>query len=264
MSIEPDTPILPQPSLENSDSEDQVYLEDPANPPASNLTAKSRSFFRELYAVFDVNTFDVSNRMKSVFNPTLKTLLLSNDEESNFDGQVLNGTPDMWGPIWIYFTLVFVLFIALSMPLLLDSQAPPVDLTELTSFAALLGCFVFILPILEWLLAQYLDLMPKLTLLQTLCTAGYTFAVYVPAYLICGSPLGDRQVVGKLFALIIRCICIGFALIASNFMYLVNLYQMRSVSVPKSRTLMFLAGVAVVQSGFAIASVTRAILANSR
>lgn len=225
--------------------------------PVNNSSRSSNIMLTKLYDLWDVDTGDVIERILLSINPLLKTPFLTNglldSEYSTRPNTIVNGKqPDMWGPVWIYFTMVFSVFFSATMSELFDQKLSDYDLGLLTGIAGTLFAFTFVVPVVMWFVIQYFNLVPSLTLVQTVCLYGYSCTVWIPAVLIAGSPLGAPAFVGSLASQIVNWIAIATAfLLSARFIY-GNLYRImasqasQAVTVDKTKTgLVLVAGIVV-------------------
>lgn len=228
MSIESDVvnePSRPSAPLMSSTPPVQGQMSvDSGDQPSQSKVVKS------LYGMWDVDTQDVAERILVALNPFTNKPFLTNGIVESHDpqrpGSILNGKqPDMWGPVWIYFTLVFSVFFSSTMAGLFNSIGGEYDVGMLTGNAFTLFAFTFVVPVLAWFSIQYLDLVPTLTLLQTICLYGYSAIVWIPAVVVAGSPLGADAIVGRLAAILVRVFLVAIAfLVSAKFVYM-NLHK---------------------------------------
>lgn len=261
MSIEVDAP---------SETSSQAPLVPPpqqSRPIVSSARAPSQtsSFWQNLRSAYDVDTADVKVRCLASLNLRLKqpSFLVNatlDAEQSPVPSAVIGGkSPDLWGPIWIYFTLVFAVFFAATTSGLYNQVLNETDVQLLTAASGTLFTFTFAAPVVEWLLIQYMDLAPSLTLLQIISLFGYSCTNWIPAVIIAGSPLGARAWVGNTAALAVRTTSIAIAFLASAYFVYGNLYKVMtahatdSVTVNKGKITMFTVGGVLLQAGLAIA-----------
>lgn len=211
-----------------------------------------------LQPYFDVDTLDVKRRIVLAVNPLSNQRLLSNSGPAGTieDGKI----PDLWGPVWVYQTLVFAMFFSTTVAGMIYNAAfsnggrYEYSVELLGAAAGMLAGFTFLVPCGMWLLIQYLNLVPSLTLVQTVCLYGYANAVWVPVILICGSPLVSPYLEGEKGTIIVRWILGGIGFLLSGKFLVTNLknviFAASSVDVPKSKGLVVVLLGAVVHGVF--------------
>lgn len=201
-----------------------------------------------LTAMWDVDADDVKNRCVTALDPLLRRQFLTNGTLDAPPGSVVGEkSPDMWGPVWLYQTVVFAMFFSATFAGILSASLAGVhyeyNASILTGAAGLMLVFTFGVPVLLWLALQFFNLTPTLTLAQTVCLCGYSNVIWVPAVLVAGSPLATA-LVGTLLSRIVRwgATFLGFAL-SSWFIY-GNIYKVifvgASENVAVDRTKAFL------------------------
>lgn len=102
--------------------------------------------------------------------------------------------PDLWGPFWIYTTLIFMISVAGNFSSYLSAS----DRTKYeydfryTPFASLLIYSIgFGTPILLAIIMKCFG--SEITLFQTICLYGYSMACYVPVIVLCILPINWLQ-----------------------------------------------------------------------
>lgn len=228
-----------------------------------SATQHSSFMLDKLYDLWDVDTSDVLERIMLSLNPLVKTPFLTNglldSEHVTRPNTIVNGKhPDIWGPVWIYFTMVFSVFISSTMSELINRKMGDYDLGLLTGTAGTLFAFTFVVPVIMWFFIQYFNLVPSLTLVQTICLYGYSYTVWIPAVLIAGSPVGASAIVGTLASEIFNWIAIAIAfLLSARFIY-GNLYKImasqasQAVTFDKTKIGLVLAAGTVIHTALAL------------
>lgn len=236
-----------------------------AAPASRTSQPRQQSFLQALKQAYDVDTADVRLRCAASLNlrPKQPNFLVyaSIDTERNLPAaSVVGGKgPDLWGPLWIYFTLVFAVFFAATTSGLFNQTLNETDVQLLTAASGTLAMFTFAAPVGEWLIIQYMDLAPQLTLLQIVSLFGYAGTSWVPAVIVAGSPLGARAWVGNTAALAVRTTAISAAFLSSAYFVYGNLYKVMtvhssdSVAVNKGKITMFTVGGVLLHAALAVA-----------
>lgn len=228
MSVETDVPPIAGAQPYTPPVQGQMRTESPAEP-----ASRHSGLMKKLYGMWDVDTQDVVDRMLMALNFfSNKPFLVNGMVDStgpSAPGAIFNGKqPDLWGPVWIYFTLVFAVFLSSTMAGLFNSIGGEYDVGMLTGNAITLFAFTFAIPTLAWFAIQYLDLVPTLTLVQTICLYGYSSIVWIPAVVVAGSPLGADAIVGTLAAILVRVTLVAAAFIVSAKFIYMNLHKTMS------------------------------------
>lgn len=131
---------------------------------------------------FEVETADIVRRLKGAimfFMPNTKNFL---EEEIGSD-------PDMYGPVWISTTLVFVLSLASnfnSWAFTYSGDSWTYDMTMLVKCVSVVYGFTVGVPVLFYLGCRQMQI--PLTFPQLLCLYGYSLTVFVPMTLLCLIP----------------------------------------------------------------------------
>lgn len=194
-----------------------------------NVPVPVTGLFGRLRSLWDVDTQDVQDRCKIALNPFDNTPFLLTSNLDAPPGSIAKGKrPDMWGPVWLYQTVVFCMFFSTTMAGMLFNATVgsryEYDVELLTGAAMLMLVFSFVVPLCLWLSIQFFNLIPTLTLAQTLCLYGYSNVVWIPVVLLAGSPLAS-PLIGATVALVIRALLtlLGF-LLSSKFIFK-NIFQ---------------------------------------
>lgn len=138
---------------------------------------------------FDVETVDISTRLKGVWTEFYKPEAFRNEVLGVMRTETTKG-PDLYGPFWVTMTLVFFLAVTSNLAAYLHSnnlQEYEYDITHLIRAMSVLTSFAFGVPTLFWLGTQCLG-MQALCLADWVCLYGYSLVPYVPATLLCLIP----------------------------------------------------------------------------
>lgn len=236
----------------------------PSSPVAlSPESDNSGALLSTLHRMWDVNTDEVVYRCKLALYPHIRTPFHTNgllDAECNAAlNSIVNGKqPDLWGPVWIFLTMVFAVFFSATTLGLLNGMLVSYSASLLAVTTSALFAFTFLVPLCAWFVIRYLDLIPSLTLLQTVCLYGYSCTSWIPAMVVVGSPLGADAVVGGTVANLVRGLAITAAFFVSARFVYGNLYRvmsaqaLRRVAFNKTRMKMVLVAGVLVHAALAI------------
>ncbi|KAH8659077.1 hypothetical protein BGZ60DRAFT_517716 [Tricladium varicosporioides] len=128
---------------------------------------------------FDVDTNQVLSRCWAALYP-----------RSNFL-DVLEGNPDLYGPLWIATTVVFILFLGGTINKYLGEhgkQAFVYDFTLLSGAAGMIYGYTLIIPIALFLALKYFG-SESANLLECWALYGYSNLIWIPVALISWSPI---------------------------------------------------------------------------
>ncbi|KAE9363525.1 Yip1-domain-containing protein [Stipitochalara longipes BDJ] len=151
-------------------------------PPATAGSGSSKRFLWTLsfYAqFFDVDTSSVLARCWAALYPRANFL------------DVLEGNPDLYGPIWIATTVVFILFLGgtISKYLAETGQGHFVyDFRLLSGAAGLIYGYTLVIPIILFLALKYFG-SESANLLECWALYGYSNLIWIPVALISWSPI---------------------------------------------------------------------------
>ncbi|KAN0104524.1 Yip1 domain containing protein [Hyaloscypha variabilis] len=151
-------------------------------PPATAGSGSSKRFLWTLsfYAqFFDVDTSSVLARCWAALYPRANFL------------DVLEGNPDLYGPIWIATTVVFILFLGgtISKYLAETGQGHFVyDFSLLSGAAGLIYGYTLVIPVILFLALKYFG-SESANLLECWALYGYSNLIWIPVALISWSPI---------------------------------------------------------------------------
>ena len=117
--------------------------------------------------------------------------------------------PDLYGPIWISSTLIFILNIISHVSLLMEGQEQ-FDFGNLLLSTALIYLLVFGLPLLVQFIVSFSD--SNLTRMKAIGIYGYSFTAFIPALALCAI---DYEVLR--WALCICAVLLGWMVLYNNF-----------------------------------------------
>ena len=134
------------------------------------------AFYR---SYFDVDTDDVKERLKRALMPWKRDFF-----------ELLGSKTDLYGPVWICATLVFLIGVTsnLSSWLAHPADAEPwhYDFKLLTFAATLVTSCVLLMPFAAWFAMRYIGASGAIGFLNLVCVYGYSITAFVPASILCG------------------------------------------------------------------------------
>jgi len=186
------------------------------------------SFYQQ---AFDVDTAEVFRRCTATLYPRQNFL------------DVLEGNPDLYGPVWIATTVVVILFLTGTISQYLNHQGRDhfaYDFKLLSGGAGLIYGYTALVPVGLWGTLKWFG-SESANLLECACLYGYANLVWIAVALVSWSPLTILNLV------FVAC---GFA--ASAFFLVRNLYPVLSATDVKTSKILLLVVVAL-HAGLAIA-----------
>ena len=125
-----------------------------------------------LQVYFDIDTEDIKNRLISSLNPL----------NSNFI-KLINNKPDLYGPFWIYTTIIFIIAASGSFSKYLQGANDADYFQEFVPTAAYVIYGVgFCLPFIIFILMYFFG--SQINFMIILCIYGYSFTIYAPIMII--------------------------------------------------------------------------------
>lgn len=201
-------------------------------PITSSSSSKRFLWTLSFYAqFFDVDTSSVLSRCWAALYPRANFL------------DVLEGNPDLYGPLWIATTVVFILFIGGTISQYLaetGKEAFAYDFRLLSGAAGLVYGYTLVIPVALFLALKYFG-SESANLLECWALYGYSNLIWIPVALISWSPI---TILNWVF------VCVGFGL--SVAFLLRNLYPVLSAT-DKQASKILLILVVALHSGLAIA-----------
>jgi hypothetical protein len=129
---------------------------------------------------FNVNTADVQERLLRACKPWKNDFF-----------EVMGDRPDLYGPLWICTTLVFVVGASSSFSRWFsDDRSVGADL--MADAAWVVYGFGLAMPIIAWAVLKYSGI-SGLSLPNLICLYGYSLVAFIPASLICAVPSAALQ-----------------------------------------------------------------------
>ena len=187
------------------------------------LTNASKCNFDFIKQHFDVNENIVKRRLYHSlipFNP--------------FFHDISKEKPDLYGPLWIYTSLVFIIAASGEISSYFHGDVSSDYFEQFVPISALMIYGIGIgLPFALWAIMKLFGSKPFFV--SILCTYGYSFTAYIPASLVCMYPNKTLHI-----------LVIGVAVFISTSFLLVNCWQDFSKYV-KSRTYFLLALIVIAQ-----------------
>jgi len=139
---------------------------------------KESSFWKFSYyqSFFDIETIDFLQRLKWSFIPV--------PGRSTFLDRQIRPKPDLYGPFWITFCLVYSTAIMANVASYFNGTSQEKSLTfnfhRVSLSATAIYSYVFLLPIILWGLIRHFQYTNRYTLLEIICVYGYSLAIFVP------------------------------------------------------------------------------------
>jgi len=166
-----------------------------AQPPSNQSKVPLCGFFSVEYyqPFFNVTTLDVQERIKSSLNP-LKPRFFELTQQN----------PDLYGPIWIYTTLVLVLAAAGNFAQFLH---PNTDKTVSYNYdfiptaALIIYGYGFLFPVVLTVILKVFG-SNSTSYIQTICCYGYSLFVFIPAFILAIIPVSILQWVLIILAIV--------------------------------------------------------------
>mmetsp|Transcript_4651 Transcript_4651/g.7495 ORF Transcript_4651/g.7495 Transcript_4651/m.7495 type:complete len:355 (+) Transcript_4651:78-1142(+) len=132
---------------------------------------------------FNVDTADVVGRV------AFSTVPVS---DKFFDK--VDGNPDLYGPVWISSTVVFMLaatgnfasWIQFAASHGMQATGWVYDFTKMTAGATIIYAYTFLIPLILFLAMRYAG--SRLGLIDLICLYGYSLFIYIPASILCVPP----------------------------------------------------------------------------
>lgn len=201
-------------------------------PASSSPSRKHYLWTLSFYAqAFDVDTSSVLHRCRAALYPRANFL------------DVLEGNPDLYGPVWIATTVVVILFLTGTISQYLAHQGKDhfaYDFKLLSGGAGMVYGYTGLVPTGLWAVLKWYG-SESANLLECVCLYGYANLIWIPVALISCSPIN---------LLNILFVALGFA--ASAFFLLRNLYPVLSSTEAKTSKVLLVV-VLALHAGFSIA-----------
>lgn len=130
---------------------------------------------------FDVDTADVLKRIFYAFAPFRVKFLDS-----------LNGKPELYGPLWIPTTLIFLIAVAGNLASYIQAVKTGTeskwvyDFEQLVFAVSLVYSYAIALPLIIGMTIQWFDV--QIPVLSVVCVYGYSISAFLPAALLCIYP----------------------------------------------------------------------------
>lgn len=169
--------LLSSPEIETSASGDDSNTN--ANVASSDVAFWEFSFFAKY---FDVTTDDVTKRILYSLVPTPHS-----NGQGSYVERFIKNNPDLYGPLWINVTLIFSMAICGNIANYFssgDRETWHYDFTKLGLAASTISTYTIAVPIALWLFFWFRGCTFTYSLLEMICTYGYSLSVYVPLSII--------------------------------------------------------------------------------
>ncbi|KAH7128598.1 Yip1 domain-containing family [Dendryphion nanum] len=201
-------------------------------PASSSSSRKHYLWSLSFYAqAFDVDTNEVIRRCTAAVYPRQNFL------------DVLEGNPDLYGPVWIATTVVVILFLTGTISQYLAHNGKDhflYDFKLLSGGAGLIYGYTALVPVGLWGTLKWFG-SESANLLECMCLYGYANLIWIPVALISWSPIS-----------ILNFVFVGVGFAASTFFLLRNLYPVLSATDIKTSKILLVV-VVVLHAGLSIA-----------
>ncbi|KAJ4354251.1 uncharacterized protein N0V89_005985 [Didymosphaeria variabile] len=201
-------------------------------PASSSSSRKHYLWTLSFYAqAFDVDTAEVLRRCTATLYPRANFL------------DVLEGNPDLYGPVWVATTVVVILFLTGTINQYLASEGKQhfaYDFKLLSGAAGLVYGYTGVVPSGLWAVLKWYG-SESANLMECICLYGYANLVWIPVAV---ASISTINILNFVF------VALGFA--ASVFFLLRNLYPVLSSTEAKTSKILLIV-VLVLHAGFAIA-----------
>ncbi|CAO2653645.1 Nn.00g030560.m01.CDS01 [Neocucurbitaria sp. VM-36] len=229
-----DTPSNTRGSSKIPPDNSSSFLPGPATSGNSSSSSGRKHYLWTLsfYAqAFDVDTAEVLRRCMSTIYPRANFL------------DVLEGNPDLYGPVWIAMTVVVILFLTGTINQYLAHSGKEhfaYDFKLLSGAAGLVYGYTGLVPLGLWGVLKWYG-SESANLLECACLYGYANLVWIVVALVSWSPVA-----------ILNYIFVALGLAFSAFFLLRNLYPVLSTTEAKTSKMLLIV-VLALHTGFAIA-----------
>ncbi|KAI4923970.1 hypothetical protein J4E85_008128 [Alternaria conjuncta] len=214
------------------DSTSGSFLPGPSTSSTPPTSRKHYLWSLNFYAqAFDVDTAEVLRRCTSTLYPRANFL------------DVLEGNPDLYGPVWIATTVIVILFLTGTINQYLAQKGEEhfaYDFKLLSGAAGLVYGYTAFVPVGLWGVLKWYG-SESANLMECACLYGYANLVWIAVSLVAWSPWG-----------ILNFTVVALGLAASAFFLLRNLYPVLSTTEAKTSKILLIV-VFVLHAGFAIA-----------
>ncbi|KAL5400165.1 hypothetical protein PMIN06_000115 [Paraphaeosphaeria minitans] len=201
-------------------------------PASASSSRKHYLWTLSFYAqAFDVDTAEVLRRCTATLYPRANFL------------DVLEGNPDLYGPVWVATTVVVILFLTGTINQYLASEGKQhfaYDFKLLSGAAGLVYGYTGVVPSGLWAVLKWYG-SESANLMECVCLYGYANLVWIPVAV---ASISTINILNFIF------VALGFT--ASVFFLLRNLYPVLSSTEAKTSKILLIV-VLVLHAGFAIA-----------
>ncbi|KAF2201957.1 Yip1 domain-containing protein [Delitschia confertaspora ATCC 74209] len=180
---------------------------------------------------FDVDTVEVLRRCTSTIYPRANFL------------DILEGNPDLYGPVWIATTVVIILFLTGTISAYLAHRGSghfAYDFRLLSGAAGLIYGYTAVIPVGLWGTLKWFG-SESANLLECMALYGYANLIWIPVALVSWSPVA-----------ILNYVFVGLGFGFSTFFLLRNLYPVLSATDVKTSKILLIVVVAL-HAGLSIA-----------
>lgn len=223
--------LLPQPS---SGGDSGSGRNNNNNPVWKDATCFSLDYYRQF---FDVDTEQVVFRIRSSFWPINNKFM-----------EQIQDKGDLYGPIWVTTTLIFVTAMAGNIVDWKNSygqdsaDAWRYDFNKVTLAATVIYSYIGVVPVLLWGVLKYFNSTGNTppSLLDILTVYGYSLFVYIPVAIVCIFPwIGSS----------IDWVAIGIAMLMSGTVLVINFWK----AAQETKKKWILAAIAICHIGLSVA-----------
>lgn len=168
--------LYPNLAPETNQQQTATATAQPTNEPSQSKVALLGFLTVEFYQpYFNVTTNDVRERIISSINPIKPRFF-----------EITNSNPDLYGPVWIYTTLVLVLAATGNF------SQQEYDYSFVPTAALLIYGYGFIFPIILTILLKVFG-SNTISYVHTICCYGYSLTVFIPAFILAAIPVPILQ-----------------------------------------------------------------------
>lgn len=177
--------ILSIPEKDESDNMQQVENQTEAE--NKNKTEYSSTYIDKLLCVFNfirpyfkVTFNDIKDRVKRSFIPTNNDFLV-----------IAEKNPDLYGPFWIYTTLIYVIAAGGALSYYFTNSANNYFQMFVPVAGSILYCFGFGFPLALWVCMKIFKI--EMKYVSLVCLYGYSLCCLIPVLILCSTGFGWIQ-----------------------------------------------------------------------
>lgn len=200
------------------DGDDQIKLDESSRPKASMFS------FKYYQSFFDVDTNQVVKRLTGALVPSPKYLKVG------YLDSHLRPLPDLYGPVWVCFTLIIAVAIGANIASYLQHQGDYVwsyDFHKVTLASSVVFLYIIFIPMLIYWVLWTHKMNDTLSFLDIVSLYGYSLSWFVIASLIWVFKVSYLQWI----VLAVVVVCSGYVLVTSIYCALNNCEQRGTVKI---------------------------------